>query len=62
MRPPLDDPLATGSRTAATQAMRMLTRFGIRIGTYAARTYGRALLCGVEGDLGLGGTIPRSMA
>jgi hypothetical protein len=52
----------TGSRTAAAHAMREVTRIGIRIGTYAGRTYGPASLSGVERDRGLGGTIPTSMA
>ena len=59
----LDGPVCLpGSRTAAARAMREVTQIGIRIGTYAARTYGPAPLCGVEGDRGFGGTIPRSMA
>ena len=58
----VDDPLPTDSRTAAAQAMREGTQIGIRICTHAARTYGPARLCGVDGDGGYGGTIPRSMA
>ena len=42
--------------------MREVTQIGIRIGTYAGRTYGAAPVYGVEGDRGFGGTIPRSMA
>ncbi len=41
--------------------MREGTQIGIRIGTYAARTYGPAPPGGVEGDRGFAGTIPRSM-
>lgn len=52
----------TDSRTAVVPAMREVTRIGIRIGTDAARTYGPAPVCGIEGDRGLEGTIPRSMA
>ena len=62
MWPPLDDLCPTGSRTALAQAMREITQIGLRIGTYAARTYGPSPVGGVVGDRGFGGTIPRSMA